>query len=58
MTLQYNARADEAFKIDIKKIRKTKEEEVVDYVLTPSSGTIKGESLNAKEHSSSKRGPY
>ena len=57
-TLQYKARADEAFKTDIKKIRKTTEQEVVNYVLTPSSGTMKGESLNAKEHSSSKRGPY
>ena len=57
-TLQYKARADEAFKTDIKKIRKTKEQEVVNYVLTPSSDTMKGESLNAKEHSSSKRGPY
>ena len=57
-TLQYKARANEAFKTDIKKIRKTTEQEVVNYVLTPSSGTMKGESLNAKEHSSSKRGPY
>ena len=57
-TLQYKARAEEAFKTDIKKIRKTTEQEVVIYVLTPSSGTMKGESLNAKEHSSSKRGPY
>ena len=57
-TLQYKARADEAFKTDINKIRKTTEQEVVNYVLTPSSATMKGESLNAKEHSSSKRGPY
>ena len=57
-TLQYKGRADEAFKTDINKIRKTTEQEVVNYVLTPSSATMKGESLNAKEHSSSKRGPY
>ena len=53
-TLQYKARADEAFKTGIKKIRKTTEQEVVNYMLTPSSGTMKGESLNAKEHLSSK----
>ena len=57
-TLQYKARADEVFKTDINGIRKTTEQEVVNYVLTPSSGTMKAESLNAKEHSSSKRGPY
>ena len=34
------------------------EKEVVNYVLTPSSCTMKGESLNAIEYSSSKRGPY
>ena len=47
-TLQYKARADEAFKTDINKIRKTTEQEVVNYVLTPSLGTMKAESLNAR----------
>ena len=49
--LQYIARANEALKTDIKKIRKTTEQELVNYVLTLSPGTMKGESLNAKEHS-------
>ena len=52
--LQYIARANEALKTDIKKIRKTTEQELVNYVLTLSPGTMKGESLNAKEHSRSK----
>ena len=54
-TLQYKARADEAFKTDIKKIRKTTEQEVVNYVLTPSSGIMRGESLNARTLKQQKR---
>ena len=46
--LQYKVRADEAFKTDINKIRKTTEQEVVNYVLTPSSGNMKAESLNVR----------
>ena len=54
-TLQYKARADEAFKTVINKIRKTTEQEVVNYVLTPSSGTMKAESLNARTLKQQKR---
>ena len=54
-TLQYKARADEAFKTDINKIRRTTEQEVVNYVLTPSSGTMNGGSLNARTLKQQKR---